>query len=112
GRNTKTISVDKPKPGGKQLSLLVTSSPAFTGLDQRLGFLLAGPDGFIKPTGPVTLAFAGNAKDGPATFGAGRAADVHLDAGGAPAYITTVQHFQAPGTYWARASYQGQQADA
>src|SRR3954447_1426597 len=98
----------------KQLSLAVPSTLLLSGVDQRVALLLAF-DGFITPTGPVDLAFAAvltGPDQGKEVFSAFTPAQVHTDAGGAPAYVTTSHRFDAPGNYWVQGRYNGMTARA
>jgi hypothetical protein len=98
-------------PGGSknQLNLLSTWSDYLAGVDQRLAFVLRGQDNFVRPDpGSVTLQIGPDISH----LGAPLTVDTHLDADPAPPYLTTIHHFAAPGTYWARVSHQGKTADA
>jgi hypothetical protein len=98
-----------PKSGAaNQLNLLVTTALIVSGVDQRLGFVMMGPQEFVVPTGPVTLQFGTDVHH----LGAPLPATVHTDAGPAPAYLTIVGRFPNPGSYWSRVTYQGRTADA
>ena len=96
----------------KALSIAVPSTLLLSGTDQRVSLLLA-QDGFIKPEGPVELAFAPAAKEaGKEVFTPFAPAAVHTDAGGAPAYVTITHRFEGPGNYWVQGRYSGQTAKA
>jgi hypothetical protein len=97
-----------PTVPADQLNLLETSGNFVAGLDSRMAFVLRGQSDFIAPSGPVSLQFGPD----PSRLGPPVPADVHTDAGPAPSYITSTQRFDQPGTYWARATYQGRTADA
>jgi hypothetical protein len=91
-----------------QLNLLETSGQYFSGLDQRLAFVLRGQQEFFTPDSSTTLRL------GPDTghFGPPVPIAIHTDAGTAPAYLTAYYRFPRPGTYWARVNFQGKSADA
>jgi hypothetical protein len=91
-----------------QLNLLETSAQYFSGLDQRLAFVLRGQQDFFTPDSSTTLRL------GPDTshLGAPIPVAIHTDAGTAPAYLTAHYRFSQPGTYWARVNFQGKHADA
>jgi hypothetical protein len=91
----------------EQVNLLVTSGQFLSGVDQRVGLVMKGQTDFIVPTG-ATLAF----RPDKGTYGKPSPADVHHDALPAPAYISAVHRFDAPGTYWVRATWRGKSAEA
>jgi len=105
------INVD-PSTGSQSLSLGVPSFVMLANTDQRVGLVLAGPDGAIAPTGPVQVAFAPNGSKGPGQFDAFVTPEVHTDAGSVPAYLTVVHRFPSPGVWWVQARYGGKAAIA
>jgi hypothetical protein len=92
-----------------QLNLLETAGPDFfSGVDQRLAFVLRGQQDFVTPDSSATLRLGADTDH----LGAPVPIVVHTDAGPAPAYLSTTYHFSQPGTYWARVNFQGKTADA
>ncbi|MDQ1418115.1 MAG: hypothetical protein QOJ52_77 [Acidimicrobiaceae bacterium] len=106
---------------GTQLNLLVTSgavdgpgdqalSVFEAGIDQRVAYVLTGKNGLLTPgPGTTTLQVGTDQKRlGPAV-----PVEVHSDTGASTnTYLTTNYRFPAVGTYWLRASFQGQTADS
>jgi hypothetical protein len=103
------------------LNLLVTSgavdgpedqsvSVFEAGMPQRVAFVLAGESGFLSPApGSATLRFGTSEKH----FGPAMPLVVHADTGAsATTYLVATYQFPAAGTYWLRASYNGQTADS
>jgi hypothetical protein len=118
-KSTGVIKV--PSAGASQLNLLVSSgagdgpedqavSVFEAGIDQRVAFILAGKSGSLSPTpGSVVLQFSADDKN----WGAAVPVDVHADTGAsATAYATTTYQFPKAGTYWLRATFQGQTAES
>ncbi|MDP9074283.1 MAG: hypothetical protein M3N98_08940 [Actinomycetota bacterium] len=103
------IKVGGPN-AAQQLNLLEVSGPDFySGVNLRLAFGLSGQPAITNPApGSVTLQFGTDEK----RWGPAVPADIHTDAGDAPAYLTTTYRFPNAGTYWVRAGYQGKTADA
>jgi hypothetical protein len=94
----------------QQLNLLeITGPDYYAGADIRLAFGLSGQQAILSPApGSVSVRFSTDQRHwSPAV-----AADIHADAPSAPTYLTTTYRFPGPGTYWARAGYQGKTADA
>src|SRR4051794_16989520 len=92
----------------------VPSTLLLSGVAQGVALVLA-QDGFIRPTGPVDLAFApivAGTPRGKEVFSGFAPAEVHTDAGGAPAYVTITHRFDAPGNYWVQSRYNGMTAKA
>ena len=110
GSGTNTAGVIKvPATNAKdQLNLLETSGQYFSGLDQRLAFVLRGQQDFFTPDSSTTLRLGLDTSH----LGSPVPIDIHTDAGTAPAYLTASYRFPRPGTYWARVNYQGKSADA
>jgi hypothetical protein len=102
-----------PKPGPtSQLNLLETSDQYVSGVDQRVAFVLRGAQDFIRPGGPVTVALGTGPDPDHLDLGQPVTTVIHTDADPAPAYVTMTSRFPGPGTYWAKASYQGKSATA
>jgi hypothetical protein len=91
-----------------QLNLLETSGQYFSSLEQRLAFVLRGQQDFVTPDSSAALRLGSDTSH----LGPPVPIVSHADAGTAPAYLTAVYRFPAPGTYWARVSFQGKSADA
>lgn len=113
--------IQVPAGGAAQLNLLVSSGAADgpnaqavsvfeSGMDQRVAFILAGKSGPLAPAaGSVTVQFSSDDKN----WGTPVPVEVHADTGAsATAYVTTTYRFPRPGTYWVRATMQGQTAEA
>ncbi len=104
-----------------QLNLLVTSgavdgpsdqalSVFEAGIDQRVAYVLTGKNGLLTPApGSTTLQVGTDEKH----WGPPVPVDIHSDTGASTSnYLTATYRFPAAGTYWLRASFQGQTADS
>jgi len=104
------------------LSLLITSgavdgpgndqevSVFEAGMAQRVAFVLAGKSGFLAPAPGSTTLIAGPDEK---HWGRSIPLTVHGDTGAsASTYLVATYTFAQPGTFWFRATYQGQTTDS